>query len=67
MLDSSNKQLRQQFVDAFSQRSQHLRKLSEQLSAGLLSFNSAENVMSVLARAYGKRRNAARSRGEAKS
>ena len=67
MLDSSNKQLRQQFVDAFSQRSQHLRKLSEQLSAGLLSFNSAENVMSVLARAYGKRRNAVRSRGEAKS
>lgn len=67
MLDSSNKQLRQQFVDTFSQRSQHLRKLSEQLSAGLLSFNSAENVMSVLARAYGKRRNAARSRGEAKS
>jgi uncharacterized protein (DUF58 family) len=67
MLDSSNKQLRQQFVDAFSQRSQHLRKLSEQLSAGLLPFNSADNVMSVLARAYGKRRNAARSRSQAKS
>ncbi len=67
MLDSSNKQLRQQFVDAFSQRSQHLRKLSEQLSAGLLSFNSAENVMPLLARAYGKRRNAARSRSQAKS
>ncbi|MGB2260216.1 MAG: DUF58 domain-containing protein, partial [Porticoccaceae bacterium] len=67
MLDSSNKQLRQQFVDAFSQRSQHLRKLSEQLSAGLLPFNSADNVMSVLARAYGKRRNAARSRNQAKS
>jgi uncharacterized protein (DUF58 family) len=67
MLDSSNKQLRQQFVDAFSQRSQHLRKLSEQLSAGLLPFNSADNVMSVLAQAYGKRRNAARSRSQAKS
>jgi uncharacterized protein (DUF58 family) len=67
MLDSSNKQLRQQFVDAFSQRSQHLRKLSEQLSAGLLPFNSADNVMSVLARAYGKRRNAAHSRSQAKS
>jgi uncharacterized protein (DUF58 family) len=67
MLDSSNKQLRQQFVDAFSQRSQYLRKLSEQLSAGLLPFNSADNVMSVLARAYGKRRNAARSRSQAKS
>ena len=66
MLDSSNKQLRQQFVDAFNERSQHLRKLSEQLSAGLLPFNSADNVMSVLARAYGKRRNAARSRGQAK-
>ena len=66
MLDSSNKQLRQQFVDAFSQRSQHLRKLSEQLSAGLLPFNSADNVMSVLARAYGKRRNAGRSRSQAK-
>jgi len=66
MLDSSNKQLRQQFVDVFNERSQHLRKLSEQLSAGLLPFNSADNVMSVLARAYGKRRNAARSRGQAK-
>ena len=59
MLDSSNTQLRQRFVDAFSQRSQHLRKLSEQLSAGLLLFNSADSVMSVLARAYGKRRKAA--------
>ena len=59
MLDSSNTQLRQRFVDAFSQRSQHLRKLSEQLSAGLLLFNSSESVMSVLARAYGKRRKAA--------
>ena len=58
MLDSSNTQLRQRFVDAFSQRSQHLRKLSEQLSAGLLLFNSADSVMSVLARAYGKRRKA---------
>jgi uncharacterized protein (DUF58 family) len=59
MLDSSNTQLRQRFVDAFSQRSQHLRKLSEQLSAGLLLFNSSDSVMSVLARAYGKRRKAA--------
>lgn len=59
MLDSSNTQLRQRFVDAFSQRSQHLRKLSEQLSAGLLIFNSSDSVMSVLARAYGKRRKAA--------
>ena len=59
MLDSSNTQLRQRFVDVFSQRSQHLRKLSEQLSAGLLLFNSSDSVMSVLARAYGKRRKAA--------
>ena len=59
MLDSSNTQLRQRFVDAFSRRSQHLRKLSEQLSAGLLLFNSSDSVMSVLARAYGKRRKAA--------
>jgi len=59
MLDSSNPQLRERFVDAFSQRSQHLRKLSEQLSAGLLLFDSADPVMSVLARAYGKRRKAA--------
>lgn len=58
MLDSSNTQLRQRFVDAFNQRSQHLRKLSEQLSAGLLLFDSADPVMSVLARAYGKRRKA---------
>lgn len=62
LLDSSNNQLRQRFVDLFSQRSQHLRKLSEQLSAGLLLFNSADQVMSVLARAYGKRRKAAKSR-----
>ena len=62
MLDSSNPQLRERFVDAFSQRSQHLRKLSEQLSAGLLLFDSADPVMSVLARAYGKRRKAAKSR-----
>ena len=60
MLDTSSRKVRQRFVDAFVEREQLLRKLSEQLSAGLLPFNTSDNVMSVLARAYGKRRSSSR-------
>jgi uncharacterized protein (DUF58 family) len=56
LLDTGNQAIRQRFADAFTQRSQTLRRLSEKLSAGLLSFNSADKIMPVLARAYGKRR-----------
>ena len=61
MLDTSSQKLRQRYADAFIQRGQILRKLSEQLSAGLLPFDTSDNVMSVLARAYGKRRSSRRS------
>jgi uncharacterized protein (DUF58 family) len=63
ILDTRNDKLRQRFADAFLKRGQTLRKLSEQLSAGLLPFDTADNVMSVLARAYGKRRTSSRSSG----
>jgi uncharacterized protein (DUF58 family) len=63
MLDTRNDKLRQRFADAFVQRGQTLRKLSEQLSAGLLPFDTSDNVMSVLVRAYGKRRTSSRSSG----
>ena len=63
ILDTRNDKLRQRFADAFLKRGQTLRKLSEQLAAGLLPFDTADNVMSVLARAYGKRRTSSRSSG----
>jgi uncharacterized protein (DUF58 family) len=56
ILDTSNKELRQRFEKDFTDRSARLRKLSEKFSAGLLPFSTADNVMSVLVRAYGKRR-----------
>ena len=62
MLDTGNKDLRDRFEIAFADRSQRLRKLSEKFSAGLLSFSTADNVMSVLGRAYGKRRASGRGR-----
>ncbi|MDA9565701.1 DUF58 domain-containing protein [Porticoccaceae bacterium] len=61
LLDTGSQKLRQRYADAFMQRGQTLRKLSEQLSAGLLPFDTADNIMSVLARAYGKRRSSSRS------
>lgn len=61
MLDTRSTALRQRYAQAFEQRGQTLRKLSEQLSAGLLPFDTSEAVMSVLARAYGKRRSSRRS------
>ncbi|MDE0931618.1 MAG: DUF58 domain-containing protein, partial [Halioglobus sp.] len=60
LLDTSNKQLRDRFQLAYAERGLRLRKMSEKLSAGLLPFNTSDNVMSVLHRAYGKRRSQAR-------
>jgi len=60
MLDTGNNELRQRFEKAFADRSLRLRKLSEKFAAGLLPFSTADNVMSVLGRAYGKRRSNAR-------
>jgi|TARA_B110000240_G_scaffold57839_1_gene65861 uncharacterized protein (DUF58 family) len=62
MLDTGNKDLRDRFEIAFADRRHRLRKLSEKFSAGLLSFSTADNVMSVLGRAYGKRRASGRGR-----
>ena len=56
ILDTGNQSLRHHFADAFTQRNQQLQKWSQQLSAGLLPFNTSEPVMEILAQAYGKRR-----------
>ena len=61
MLNTGDNKLRSEFEQAFIDRSQKLKRLSQQLSAGLLPFNSADSVMSVLAQAYGKRRKGRRS------
>jgi uncharacterized protein (DUF58 family) len=61
LLDTSNNRLREEFANAFEARNQRLKKFSQQLSAGLLPFNTADSVMSVLAQAYGKRRKGRRS------
>lgn len=55
-VDTSNRKLRQRFARQFTQRSKKLRKLSEQLMAGHLTFKTSEPVIDVLAKAYGRRR-----------
>ncbi len=55
LLDTGNKKRREHYAAAFALRTQTLRKLSQQLSAGLLPFTTADSVMAVLAQAYGKR------------
>lgn len=55
-IDTADRQLRQRFAQQFKQRTEQLRRLSEQLSAGLLSFNTEDQAMTVLARAYSKHR-----------
>lgn len=55
-IDTTDRQLRQRFAEQFKHRTKKLRKLSEQLSAGLLKFDTADPVMDVLAKAYGKQR-----------
>jgi len=56
LLNTADGKLRSQFEQAFIDRSQRLKRFSQQLSAGLLAFNSSEPVMTVLAQAFGKRR-----------
>ena len=58
ILDTSNKQLRENFAHQFTERENLMQKLCEQLAAGLLIFDTAEPVMQLLAKAYGKRRSA---------
>ncbi len=55
-IDTADRQLRQRFAQQFKQRTTLLGKLSEQLSAGLLSFSTEDQAMSVLARAYSRHR-----------
>jgi protein subunit release factor A len=56
ILDTSDQQVRDNFAKQFAERETHLQKLCEQLSAGLLPFDTSEPVMNLLAKAYGKRR-----------
>jgi hypothetical protein len=56
MLDTGDQTLCDNFANQFSQREEYLRKLSEQLHAGLLAFGTVDPVMRTLAMAYGKRR-----------
>lgn len=56
ILDTSDQQVRDNFAKQFAARETHLQKLCEQLSAGLLPFDTSEPVMNLLAKAYGKRR-----------
>lgn len=54
-VNAGDKKLRQRFAKQFTQRSQQLRKLSEQLLSGLLTFETSEPVMDTLIKAYGRR------------
>ena len=56
MLDTGDQNLRDNFADRLTQREEYIRKLSEQLHAGLLAFDTVDPVMRTLAIAYGKRR-----------
>lgn len=56
LLDTSNADVRKRFSNIFVKRQLDLKKISEKLSAGLLPFDTAKSVMSVLHHAYGKRR-----------
>lgn len=58
VIDTGNGQLRKTFAKQFDLRENLLQKLSEQLAAGLLPFNTSEPVMQLLAKVYGKRRSA---------
>ncbi len=60
LLDSRSGELRRHYADAYQERCNDLRATSERLAAGLLSFNTCESILPVLARAYGKRSSRAR-------
>ena len=54
-IDTGNTQLRQRYAQQFTRRTEQLRKLSEQLFSGHLTFETSEYVMNTLAKAYGRR------------
>lgn len=54
-IDTGNTQLRQRYAQQFTRRTEQLRKLSEQLFSGHLTFETSESVMNTLAKAYGRR------------
>ncbi|MGB1912293.1 MAG: hypothetical protein ACPHK5_02670, partial [Porticoccaceae bacterium] len=56
LLNTGDQNLRDNFADRYTQREDYLRKLSEQLYAGLLAFDTSNPIMRTLAKAYGKRR-----------
>lgn len=56
LLDSANSALCRRVEEQFENRQSLLQKLSERTSAGLLNFNSRDDVMTCLHRAYGKKR-----------
>jgi uncharacterized protein (DUF58 family) len=59
-LDTGNQLVRHRIEKAFSERQNHLRIISEKLSAGLLTFNTEQSVIGVLNKAYGKHRSKGR-------
>ena len=60
LLDTRSGELRRDYADAYQERCNDLRATSERLAAGLISFNTGESILPVLARAYGKRSSRAR-------
>lgn len=56
LLDTSKGDIRTRFENSFNSRELLLKQMSEKLSAGLISFETTNNVMNVLRRAYGKKR-----------
>jgi uncharacterized protein (DUF58 family) len=60
ILDTADRDLRQQFANQFTQREALLGKFGEQLSASLLQFDTDQSVMRRLASIYGKRRSSRR-------
>ena len=56
LLDSRNESLRQSYADSFRTRSDDIKDVNEKLGGHLLTFNTSENIISILGRTYGKRR-----------
>jgi uncharacterized protein (DUF58 family) len=56
LLDTGKDDIRARFERSFNSRKLMLKKMSERLSAGLISFKTTDNVMNVLRRTYGKKR-----------
>ena len=56
LLDCRNSSLRQSYADSFRTRSEQIKAVNEKLGGCLLTFNTSENIMSMLGRTYGKRR-----------